>query len=317
MAVPRLSPGRLTALWVILRGMEQLGDGVSPTELQAFARRSGLRSGGLPIADGYQLAIAGDFIIGEDSHALSRLGREALARCTDEEPSHDVLRLFTSVLFLRHPPAWVAYWQGDPKSLEYVLPEPAREILGDAELFPPPDVDDLEAWAWWDALKQVPPMEATAGIRKAIGDAAEELTFAFEQERLRNEGLPALADRVRWVARESPAYGFDVLSFCGKAVPKYPAEKPLAIEVKGMAIARRDNFAFYLTDHEWRTAQKLGDRYVLHFWDGVRPGTRSQARTSGPFVIAAGALLTHLPGASPCGELCRWQSAFVALPVEA
>ena len=49
--------------------------------------------------------------------------------------------------------------------------------------------------------------------RKAIGDAGEELSFDYERRRLREEGFPDLAARVRWVARETAAYGFDVLSF--------------------------------------------------------------------------------------------------------
>lgn len=315
MNLPRISPGRLTALWVVLRSLETLGDGISGRELQAFGRRSGLRSGGLPISDGYDLAVAGGFVAGDEALRLTSLGREALSRCEEEEPTHEVLRLFTSVLVLRHPPAWVAYWQGDPASLDFVLPEGAREILRDADLLTSVgSTEDLEAWAWWDALKGVPPLEETAGNRKAVGDAAEALSLVFEQHRLRREGFPTLADRVRWVARESPAYGFDILSYCGTSHPSGGPELPLAIEVKGMAVARRAVFNFYLTEHEWRTAINLGERYVFHFWDGVQPGDDPRARSDEPLIVRASSLGQHLPTTAPCGQRCRWQSAFVAFP---
>ena len=88
-----------------------------------------------------------------------------------------------------------------------------RHLQGADLLSPLSTQADLEAWACWDALQEVPADEETAAYRKSIGDAAEELSFVYERERLRNEGFDGLADRVRWVAQESPSYGFDILSF--------------------------------------------------------------------------------------------------------
>src|SRR6266849_4036092 len=179
--VPRFTPGRFTALWVVLRSVAKLGGTAGREEVLAFARRDGLRSGGLPVKDGYQLAILGGFLRDDATVSVTELGSEALGRSVEEEPPDDVLRLFASVLLLRHPPAWVAYWQGDPSSLDLVLPEPAREILQEARLLNA-GVSDLEAWALWDALREVPPCELLAERRKAIGDTAEELSFEYEKQ---------------------------------------------------------------------------------------------------------------------------------------
>src|SRR6267143_1170464 len=270
--VPRFTPGRFTALWVVLRSAAKLGETTDHEELLSFARRDGLRCGGLPIRDGFQLAMLGGFLHGTERVSLTNLGRLALGRGTEDEPSTEVLRLFVSVLLLRYPPAWVAYWPGDPSSLDLVLPDTSRELLEEASVLKTAGTDDLETWALWDALKATPPLEVLAGHRKAIGDAAEELSFNYERARLTREGHPSLAARVRWVARESPAYGFDILSFCGTSKSFVSPERPLAIEVKGQAVAASKEFTFFLTRHEWGTALTLGGQYLLHLWDGVRPG---------------------------------------------
>lgn len=313
--VPRFTPGRFTALWVVLRSVEKLGGTADREELLLFARRDGLRCGGLPIKDGYQLAVLGGFLPEGDRVSVTELGRSALGRGADDEPSPEVLRLFASVLFLKHPPAWVAYWQGDPSSLDLVLPDTARELLEDAQLLHPSGLEDLEAWALWDALKEVPPLEVIAEQRKAIGETAEKLSLGYERERLEREGYPALATRVRWVAHESAAYGFDILSFCGSSrCPELP-ERSLAIEVKGQAVVARSELNFYITSHEWRTARTLGDQYLFHLWDGVRPGSAGSAVRTEPLLVFPGALEGHVPSDPMCGKICEWKSAWISLPL--
>jgi hypothetical protein len=313
MIVPRFTPGRFTALWVILRSAAKLGENTSAEELLSFARRGGLRSGGLPIKDGFELAMLGGFIEGTEHVTLTHLGHLALQRGIEEEPSSEVLRLFTSVLLLRHPPAWVAYWQGDPSSLDLVLPDPSRQLLEDAGVLNKIGTDDLEAWALWDALKATPPAEITAQQRKAIGDTAEELTFLHEKQRLTREGHPSLAARVRWVARESPAYGFDILSFFGSFKNPDAPHRPLAIEVKGHAVAGAREFKFFLTSHEWETALALKDQYLIHLWDGVRPGATAAATRTEPLLLFPHSLTGHIPRRPPCDDVCSWNSTVIKL----
>ena len=312
---PTISPGRLTALWLVLRSLAKLGAMATAEDLLLFARRSGLRSGGLPVLEGYRLAQLGCFISGEDLVRLTPLGCQALSLGTEEEPNREVLRLFVSVLLLRHPPQWVAYWQGDPSALEWIIPDRERKILRDAALYHSPSPDqDLEGWAWWDALRELPILEETVGYRKAIGDAAEELTFEYERQRLRREGFPQLATRVRWVARESPAYGFDVSSSCGLSFAGASPDRPLAIEVKGLALAANDGFPFYLTDHEWETAITLGDSYVFYLWDGVTPRPELVSVRKEPIILMSALVGKHLPVPAQCGERCGWKSTLVIVP---
>lgn len=305
----RISPGRMTALWVVLRSAARLGDGISEDDLLTFARRSGLRGGGLPIKDGFELARTGGFVSGVGTVRLTALGHDALSRGDEEEPSQDVLRLFTSVLVLRYPPAWVACWQGDPETLAQALPDSAREVLRDAGLLEQPAEGDLQQAAWWSALRHVPLPEETAGIRKAVGDTAEELSLIFEKARLANEGFPDLASRVRWVARESPAYGFDILSFAGKSFAPLPVDVELAIEVKGVSIAAAASFRMFLTHHEWDTARRIGEQHIFHLWQGIRAGNVQAGAAAGPHVARLRDLEVHLPVVPRCNESCRWETA--------
>jgi hypothetical protein len=314
----RITPGRLTAVWVVLRSLEKLGDSVPANQLLPFARRSGLRCGGLPIEDGFALALDGGFVVSHDVVRLTDLGREALSHCNEEEPTQEVLRLFVSVYLLRQPPTWVAYWQGDPRSLDIVLPDSARELLRDADLLHASSInelEDLEAWAWWDALRGVPIVEETAGHRKSIGDAAERLSFEYEKDRLQTEGFPDLAERVRWVARESPAYGFDILSYSGRSLDPTVPTRPIGIEVKGMALVAQADFRFYLTAHESETGLRLGSQYLFHLWDGVHPGAERPSFRAQPLLCRPPLLTEHLPSPPTCRRGCAWESALLILPL--
>jgi len=311
--VPKLTRGRLTAAWVVLKSAEKLGRVVNRAELVSFARKSGLRAGGLPIGDGLQLAELGEFVSGDDVLSVTGLGSDILSRCGEEEPSPEVLRIFLSVFLLRFPPAWVPYWQGDPSSLDLVLPDSTKDLIEDARIIKDPSPDEIETWALWDALTIVPQTEEIAAMRKAVGDAAEELSFAYERERLRSEGYPVLAGKIRWVARESPAYGFDILSFSGRAFHGSP-ESPLAIEVKAQSLVARPSFSLYITKHEWDTANLLGQAHVFHLWDGVsRSGGSVTAARSRPNIMRSADFEVHVPTPPQCDERCNWQSAAVTI----
>jgi hypothetical protein len=320
----QLTPGRITALWHILRTIGKLGGVADEEELMAFARRSALRSGGLPLVEGLRLARVGHFVenapgtdAAERALVVAALGLQALALEEADEPGPEARRLLLSVLLLRDPPAWVAYWQGDPSSADVVIPQPQRTLLGHAGLFPltTPE-DDLATWAFWDALDVVPLEQRTGDNRKAIGDAGEELTVEYEQRRLRDEGFPRLANDVQWLARESDAYGFDVLSFCGSRYSQgQNPDAPLAIEVKSTTLPASVTFRFFLTAHEWRTASKLGENYRLYLWANVDLGPPPASTDHDPVALRAATLRSHIPGGPDCGEDCDWQTTQLVLPL--
>lgn len=312
----RLTPGRLTALWLVLQSLAELGGRAEVSDLRATARRSALRAGGLPVPDGLTLAREGGFVFeSAGTCALEPLGERALAMSEEEEPSPDVLRLFITVLFLRRPPTWVAWWQGSPGDIEAVVPSEELRVMRAAGLLPQPPVEDPGGWAWWQALGRVPFPEDTAAARKRIGDAGEELSVKFERRRLRAQGYNALADAVRWIARESDAYGFDVLSYAGDDHSPLEANDRIAIEVKSTVLPVIEYFPLFFTVHEWEVLSGLGPRGVLHLWPAVDAGPPPRAGPERPIVASPASLAAHLPAPPDCGETCGWQSAELQVKV--
>jgi hypothetical protein len=316
MSSVRLTPGRLTALWLVLQTLGELGGRAEVSDLRATARRSALRAGGLPVPDGLILAREGGFLFeSAGTCGLEPLGEGAIAMSNEEEPPPEVLRLFITVLFLRRPPAWVAWWQGSPDEFEAVVPREEQRVMRDAGLLPQPPVEDPGGWAWWQALGRVPLPEHSGAARKQIGDAGEELTLSFERQRLRAQGYNDLAHSVRWIARESDAYGFDVLSYAGNDHPPLSANDRIAIEVKSTALPVIEHFPLFFTAHEWKVLSALGPRGVLHLWSAVDPGPPPRSRVEHPIVCAPAELTDHLPRPPACGEACDWQSAELRLRV--
>lgn len=307
--------GRLTAAWHILRTLEKLGGRIEPEELVRYALTSSMRAGGLPIETGLKIALASDFLVEvEGILALRPLGTRALSLCSEDEPTLEVLRLLVSTAMLRDPPAWVAWWQGRPEDREAVIPVAEQALLEDVGLLPPPDPGDPASWAWWQALDRIPLAHHDSAERKRLGHAGESLTVDWERHRLTAQGHAGLADDIRWVAEESEAYGFDVLSFAGDDYYPLAADTPLAIEVKSSARPSRGRFAFYLSAHEWHVAGVVGESYIFHLWESVESGPPPASRATGPGVIRAADLAKHLPGMPECGERCAWHTAWLELP---
>jgi hypothetical protein len=312
----RMTRGRLTAAWLVLRTLEKLGGQAEASEVMSYARRSSLRGGGLPLQDGARLAREGGFVFERAGvYAMQPLGQRALGLGAEDEPTGAVLRLFVTVLLLRDPPTWVAWWQGAPHDLDAVIPEGERMVLRDAGLLPQPPPTDPGGWGWWQALGRVPLPEHTAVERKQVGDAGESLTVEYERWRLTEQGYVELAAQVAWLAQESDAYGFDVLSFAGDDHQDLDPATPIAIEVKSTTLPVGPYFRCFLTAHEWDTALGLGERYIMHLWQAVDPGPPPSSRSKSPIVMAASALTDHLPGASACEDACGWQSARIELRV--
>ena len=92
-----------------------------------------------------------------------------------------------------------------------------------------------------------------------LGRAGEALVYRAERDRLRRLGYPALADRVRWVARDDgDGYGFDVLSYDGTG-DKPNCERWLEVKTTNGP----KTTPFFLTRNELDTSNDRSDVYRL------------------------------------------------------
>jgi hypothetical protein len=93
-------------------------------------------------------------------------------------------------------------------------------------------------------------------IKRAMednGELGEKVVLALERNRLRKSGRNDLADSVRWVSAESVGEGYDILSYETDGTERF-------IEVK---TSIGNSKTFDLSDNEWRTACRLGDKYYI------------------------------------------------------
>ena len=104
-----------------------------------------------------------------------------------------------------------------------------------------------------------PDYEKEARKYKKLGDRGEYIVIQAETQRLKEELsiTEAKAKKlIKWVSRESDAFGFDIQSVNKDKTPRY-------IEVK--ATQRKvGDMDFYYTENEYETAKKYGEDYYIY-----------------------------------------------------
>lgn len=91
-------------------------------------------------------------------------------------------------------------------------------------------------------------------VMEANGTLGEELVLDLERRRLKRAGLPELAERIRWISRESVGEGYDIVSFEIDGTKRF-------IEVKSTI---GNQMLFEMSNNEWQTACRLGNRYFIY-----------------------------------------------------
>jgi hypothetical protein len=96
------------------------------------------------------------------------------------------------------------------------------------------------------------------------GYIGEEFVLNYERRRLRRNGRGELASRVSWVSQLSAAAGFDISSFEEDGTERW-------IEVKSTA---GNGQVFEISENEWRTAGRAGEKYYIYRVTNVRTDPR-------------------------------------------
>ena len=93
-------------------------------------------------------------------------------------------------------------------------------------------------------------------LNRKLGRAGEQWALAFEHQRLANEGLAEMLERIDWVSdRLGDGAGYDILSYDSKQQPRY-------IEVKTTNGGHKT--AFIISRNELDFSQESGDAFHLY-----------------------------------------------------
>lgn len=99
--------------------------------------------------------------------------------------------------------------------------------------------------------------------QKEIGDRGEELSMAYEVQRLKQQGMLREASRVVQISINNVSAGYDIASFKEKSIS---LAHNFFIEVK---TRKRNINSFIISANEIQTAKRLREKYAIYFWCGL------------------------------------------------
>lgn len=91
-------------------------------------------------------------------------------------------------------------------------------------------------------------------IHKLLGDRGENVVFNLEKQNLKDNGKSDLANKVKWVSKESDSFGYDILSYEMNGEEKY-------IEVKATTRPATDSAYFNISINQYNKAKQLKNYY--------------------------------------------------------
>jgi hypothetical protein len=172
--------------------------------------------------------------------------------------------LYRIIIHLR--PFWAKIAYLGRKKVLQIISDDHRQCLSFAGLLD--DGIEEEVILWWDKISFF--FRTVEEERKLqIGRAGELRTLEYEELRLSSEGINR---KPIWISREDNTAGYDVISF----INNQNDIRELYIEVKTCV---NSELHFYLTENEWRVAQKNPDFHIFYIWSihASEPGKLSVA----------------------------------------
>ena len=174
----------------------------------------------------------------------------------DDCASDDVVPLFQdtiSSVVRRNRPWWIRLAPLGRARLRAALNPNEAQCFEAAGLFI--EMPTTDVLAWWDSLAQAARAAENDG-KLQQGREAEQLTLAFERERLARLGIER---DPKWIALEDNTAGYDIQSFDPGVVE--PVNK--LIEVKSCS---GEVVQIFISRTEWETAVASAPRYHFHVW---------------------------------------------------
>jgi len=217
-----------------------------------------------------------------------RLSDRAIHNFRDLENVTIFIRIFLRDYLLTNKPFWLFFFDEDSNVFEDLIPDKWVEILNTGNLL---NFKHEDVVNWWTDLFDRIEIDDEK-FRKEIGNLGEELTIKYESERLSSEGITTFDDDIRWMAKISDKYGYDIASLSGSLNPTNP-RKPIMIEVKATQSSNLSKNRFFVTRNEWTTAVNNPGSYFFYLWFGI--DLKNRKTKSGPKIILAEDLLKRFP----------------------
>ena len=227
----------------------------------------------------------------DDAHHDYVAAATLLAYLGNDYASDGIVALFRgtiSSIIRRDRPWWTRVAPLGRERLRAALNSNEAQCFEAAGLFI--EMPTTDVLAWWDSLAQAARATENDG-KLQHGREAEQLTLAFERERLARLGIER---DPKWIAIEDNTAGYDIQSFDPGVVE--PVNK--LIEVKSCS---REVIQIFISRNEWETAVASMPHYHFHVW--LLPEKKL-------IELSVSDIAPHIPLNQGCGV---WQNVGITL----
>ncbi len=307
-----ITNGHIVAIWHIVYLIGRY-NGITASDTISIVEKSGKLGGTVPVKHGLKICVDYDLVrVSSGILQLTEFTEETiLPKCTDEDPSINVIRELLFHLLSYHNFEWLIFYNPDSEIFrESILANDPEwvSLLDNAKLF---DFEDEQVNFWWDKIL-VKYEDNKEKIKKAIGDVGEKLTYHLELDRVNTDGFNPPKSFVKWASRISDKFGFDILSLRGnKFAYTFEQNENIQIEVKSSDAINLEKFRFFISKPEWNKALDNLHSYFFYCWVGIN--IYKETAQDGPFVIPAAHLLDHIP--KDKSDMCEWSECRCVIDV--
>jgi len=289
-----ITQGHIVAAWHLIY-LSNKHQTIQAKIAASIIRKSGKLGGTVPVSQGQKVCIKYGFLrIQSGKLYTTQLSESSLIpNCNNEDLNISVQRTILSHILSFHNFEWLIFYNADPEIFRVNLLVNDRNwtsLLDNAKLF---DFEDEDVNIWWNKVLSKYE-EYKAGVKKAIGDVGEKLTYQLELSRIERDGFIPPKTFVKWASRISDRFGFDIQSIRGSYfLSTYKSTDQIQIEVKSTDANNIVRFRFFISKPEWNKALENIDSYFFFCWSGIN--IEKDTAKSGPFIIPAKDLLSKVP----------------------
>lgn len=296
----QITNSNIIALWQLMFIAKTYENIEVQTAIQ-IAINSNLIGGSSPAQEGLQLGLKCKILLIYNNKLTNSdyCKNEILPLCDEDLPNINIVRTIILCYLSQKPLEWLLFYDNDPIIFRNMIPKEWVDILDYANLF---EFENTLVLDWWTTIfsKYETYKE---GKKLEQGKLTEKFTFDSEIKRLKSDGFDSDSKHVKWASQISDKYGYDILSKRGILLQDtFSKFDKVQIEVKCTVSSSKEEFRFFITKNEWKSALQNINSYYFYCW--INTNIHSQT-ADGPFIIAAKNLIPYIPK-DEYAEICEW-----------